>query len=568
MSLSDLIAVARGDKPADLVLKDARIINTFTGEIERGDVAVYQDRIAGIGEYSKAQEVIDLKGKYLAPGFINGHIHIESSMLHPSQYARAVVPHGTTSIVTDLHEIGNVSGSAGIKFVLDCARDLPLDFFFMAPSCVPATHMETAGADIEAPEIARLLKLKNNVGLGEMMNYPGVINAFGPVIDKILASRGTIVAGHAPGLGGKQLNAYISAGIYSDHETTALNEGKEKLRRGMYLMIREGSSEKNLETLLPLVTDKTWHRCMFVVDDRSCSDLLNDGDVDAVVRKAIKLGLDPVRAIQLTTINSAEYHRFYDLGAVAPGYRANLVVLTDLKKLKVDMVFYNGRLAASGGRYLGSYSGKTPPKLLKSVNVRSFDIKVLQLKITGDSFPVIEIVPGQIVTRKTLLKVPKGIFKADTKKDILKAVVIERHKGTGNIGLGLVKGFGIKQGAIASTIAHDSHNIVVVGTSDADIYAAVKGIEQMQGGLVTCKDGKVIARLPLPICGLLSTNKAEKVSRQFDALERAARRLGSLPPAPFAILSFIALPVIPELRLTDMGIVDVTQFKLIKQKGK
>jgi adenine deaminase len=568
MSLSDLIAVARGDKPADLVLKDARIINTFTGEIERGDVTVYQDRIAGIGEYSKAQEVIDLKGKYLAPGFINGHIHIESSMLHPSQYARAVVPHGTTSIVTDLHEIGNVSGSAGIKFVLDCARDLPLDFFFMAPSCVPATHMETAGADIEAPEIARLLKLKNNVGLGEMMNYPGVINAFGPVIDKILASRGTIVAGHAPGLGGKQLNAYMSAGIYSDHETTALKEGKEKLRRGMYLMIREGSSEKNLETLLPLVTDKTWHRCMFVVDDRSCSDLLNDGDVDAVVRKAIKLGLDPVRAIQLTTINSAEYHRFYDLGAVAPGYRANLVVLTDLKKLKVDMVFYNGRLAASGGRYLGSYSGKTPPKLLKSVKVKKFDIKALQLKITGGSFPVIEIVPGQIVTRRTLLKVSKGIFKADTKNDILKAVVIERHKGTGNIGLGLVKGFGIKLGAIASTIAHDSHNIVVVGTSDADIYAAVKGIEQMQGGLVACQDGKVVARLALPICGLLSTNKAEKVSRQFEALERAARRLGSLPPAPFAILSFIALPVIPELRLTDMGIVDVTQFKLIKQKGK
>ncbi|MGA9047920.1 MAG: adenine deaminase [Dehalococcoidia bacterium] len=568
MSLPELISVARGDRPADLVLKDARIINTFTGEIEKGDVAVYQDRIAGIGEYRKAKKIVDLEGKYLAPGFINGHIHIESSMLHPSQYAHAVVPHGTTSIVTDLHEISNVSGSSGIKFVLDCARNLPLDFFFMAPSCVPATHMETAGADIGTSEIARLLKWKNNVGLGEMMNYPGVINAFDPVIDKILASQGTLIAGHAPGLSGKQLNAYMSAGIYSDHETTELKEGKEKLRRGMYLMIREGSSEKNLETLLPLVTDKTWHRCMFVVDDRSCSDLLRDGDVDAVVRKAIKLGLDPVRAIQLATINCAEYHRFYDLGAVAPGYRANLVTLRDLKKLKVDMVFYDGRLVASGGKYLGPHSDETPQKLLKSVNVKKFDIKALQLKITGDRFPVIEIIPGQIVTRKTLLKVPQGIFKPDVGRDILKAAVIERHKQTGNIGLGLVKGFGIRQGAIASTIAHDSHNIVVVGTSDADIYAAVRVIEQMQGGLVACKGGKIIARLPLPICGLLSGRPAEEVSRQFDALEEAAAGLGSLPPAPFAILSFIALPVIPELRLTDLGIVDVLQFKLIKKQDK
>ncbi len=567
MSLPDLIAVARGDRPADLIIKNARIINTFTGEIEKGDVAICQDRIAGIGEYSKAAKIIDLEGGYLAPGFINGHIHIESSMLHPSQYARTVVPHGTTSIVTDLHEISNVSGSAGIKFVLDCAGGLPLDFFFMAPSCVPATDMETAGADIEAAEIAGLLKWKNNVGLGEMMNYPGVINAFDTVIAKILASKGTIIAGHAPGLSGKQLNAYMSAGIYSDHENTDFKEGKEKLRRGMYLMIREGSSEKNLEALLPLVTDRTWHRCMFVVDDRSCSDLLKDGDVDAVVRKAIKLGLDPVRAIQLATITSAEYHRFYDLGAIAPGYRANLVTISNLKKLKVDMVFYNGRLAARGGKYLGDQPGKTPPKLLKSVNVKPFTLKNLQLKISADSFPVIEIIPGQIVTRKAMIKVPKGIFKPDTRKDILKAAVIERHKGTGNIGLGLVKGFGLKKGAIASTIAHDSHNIVVVGTNDADIFAAVKAIEQMQGGLVACSDGKIVARLPLPVCGLLSTLPAEQVSRQFDALEKTAAGLGNLPPAPFAILSFIALPVIPELRLTDMGIVDVLQFKLIKIPG-
>jgi adenine deaminase len=563
MNLADLIAVARGDKPADLVLKNARIINTFTGEIEKGNVAIFGRHIAGVGEYSEAKEIIDLKGSYLAPGFINGHIHIESSMLHPSQYARSVVPHGTTSIVTDLHEITNVSGIAGIKFVLDCARTLPLDFFFKAPSCVPATHMETAGAVIEAKEIARLLKLKENAGLGEMMNYPGVINGFASVLDKIQAARNKVIDGHAPGVSGPQLNAYISAGIYSDHEVTTFKEGREKLRRGMYLMIREGSSEKNLATLLPLVTDKTWRRCMFVVDDRSCSDLLTDGDVDAVVRKAIDLGLDPIRAIQLATINPAEHHRFYDLGAIAPGYRANLITIKDLSTLQIDKVFFNGKLSASGGKYLGKSSNKIPDRLMKSVNIRKMSRRALDLKVNGGAFPVIEIIPGQIVTKKTMIKLPAGPFKADTNRDILKAVVFERHKASGNIGIGLVKGFGLKSGAIASTIAHDSHNLVVVGTTDEDILAAVKAIEEMQGGLVVCKGAKPIARLPLPVCGLLSLDPAKDVSRQFDVIEKAAASLGKLPPAPFALLSFIALPVIPELRITDMGIVDVIQFKLI-----
>ncbi len=563
MNLADLIAVARGDKPADLVLKNARVVNTFTGEIEKSDVAIFNGRIAGVGKYSKAKERIDLKGSYLAPGFINGHIHIESSMLHPSQYARSVVPHGTTTIVTDLHEITNVSGIAGIKFVLDCARELPLDFFFKAPSCVPATHMETAGASIGASEIARLLRWKGNAGLGEMMNYPGVINGFGPVLDKILTAGNKVIDGHAPGVSGPQLNAYIAAGIYSDHEVTTIKEGREKLRRGMYLMIREGSSEKNLATLLPLVTDKTWRRCMFVVDDRSCSDLLADGDVDAVVRKAIDLGLDPIRAIQLATINAAEHHRFYDLGAIAPGYRANLITITDLGTLKIDKVFFNGKLSAIGGKYLGKSSGKSPEGLMKSVNIRKMGSGALDLKLNGRAFPVIEIIPGQIVTKKTMVKLPAGTFKAHPDKDILKAVVFERHKASGNIGIGLVKGFGLKSGAIASTIAHDSHNLVAVGTTDEDILAAVQAIKEMQGGLVVCKGAKPIARLPLPICGLLSLDPAKDVSRQFDEIEKAASRLGKLPPAPFALLSFIALPVIPELRITDMGIVDVIQFKLI-----
>ncbi len=563
MKLQDLIAVARGDKPADLVLKNASIINVFTSSIEKGDVAVYSGYIAGIGNYDQAGQIIDLKGAYLAPGFINGHIHIESSMLHPAQYARAVVPHGTTSISTDLHEITNVAGLDGIRFVLHCAKDLPLDFYFQAASCVPATDMETAGASIDARDIKGLLKWPGNIGLGEMMNYPGVINGFKPVMDEIEAARGYVISGHAPGLTGRQLNAYIAAGIYSDHETTGLEEGREKLARGFTLMIREGTSEKNLATLLPLVTEKTWHRCMFVVDDRSCSDLLEDGDVDAVVRKAIKLGLDPIRAIQLVTINPSEYFRLHDLGRIAPGARANLVTLSDLQKLDIDMVFYDGMLAAKGGQYLGSAQEKTPSGLMHTVRVKPFRPGALALNIATDEFPVIGIVPGQIVTRKLMVRIAQGIFQTDTARDLLKAVVVERHKASGNIGIGVVNGFGIKSGAIASTIAHDSHNIVAVGSSDEDIYAAVQAIREMNGGLVVCREGKPVARLALPVCGLLAAGPAEDVSARFDELERVAAGLGNLPPAPFALLSFIALPVIPELRLTDKGIVDVLQFKIL-----
>lgn len=563
MILPELIAVARGDQLADLILKNASIINTFTAEIEKGNVAIYQGKIAGIGNYTRATETIDLKGDYLAPGLIDGHVHIESSMLHPCQYAKVVVPHGVTSIITDLHEITNVSGINGIKFVMDCARNLPLDFFFMVPSCVPATSMETAGASIEAPQVLKLLRWKWNLGLGEMMNYPGVINAFDHVIRKIEISRGKLTSGHAPGLTDRQLNAYISAGIYDDHETTTLEEGREKLRRGMQLLIREGSSEKNLATLLPLVTDRTWKRCTFVTDDRSCSDLLSDGDVDAVVRKAIRLGLDPVRAIQMATLNPAEHFRIHDLGGIAPGYRANLITIKNLQTMEIDMVFYDGKLSAKGGSYLHEVRGKTPRELMKSINIKNFDIRALTLEVAREHFPVIEIIPGQIVTKKSMLKIKQGIFQADLQNDILKAVVVERHQATGNIGIGLVKGFGLKRGAIASTVAHDSHNIVVVGANDADIYAAIQTIKEMNGGLVVCQDSQPVARLVLPVSGLLSLEPADKVSKQFDQLEKTAAALGDLPPAPFTLLSFLALPVIPELRLTDMGIVDVLQFRLI-----
>ena len=565
MDLKELISVARGEIPADLLLKNARIVNTFIGEIEQADVAIYGDRIAGVGDYGKAKEIIDLQGRFLAPGLINGHTHIESSMLHPARYAQAVVPRGTLAVVTDLHEIANVCGSEGIKFVTDLARKLPLDMLFMAPSCVPATHLETSGAQINSKEVKKILAHPNIIGLGEMMNFPGVVSGDEEVLKKLSASKGKVIDGHAPGLAGKELNAYLSAGILSDHESTTMEEGKEKLRRGMYLMIREGSSEKNLDALLPLVTDNTYKRCFFVVDDLSCSDLLREGDIDAVVRKAIVRGLEPVRAIQMATINAADYFRLYDRGGIGPGYIANLITITDLAKLEIDMVFYQGKLVARQGKPLFPL----PPVTLElkdTVRIKPPMGKSLRIAAVDKTYPVIEIVPGQIVTRKAVekMKVVDGTVMPDVERDILKLVVVERHKASGNIGVGLVKGFGLKKGALASSVAHDSHNIIAVGANDFDILKAIEEINRLQGGLVVCANLEILASLPLPIAGLLSPEPLEVVVSQHEKVEKAAADLGKLPPAPFAILSFLALPVIPELRLTDLGLVDVVKFKLLK----
>ena len=570
MNLKELISVARGEAPADLLLKNARIINTFTGTIEQGNVAIYGDRIAGVGDYDNARETIDLQGSYLAPGLINGHVHIESSMLHPARYAQTVVPHGTSTVVTDLHEIANVCGLKGIRFVMNWADNLPLDMLFMVPSCVPATNLETSGAKIDIEEIKKLLAYPDVIGLGEMMNFPGVVNGNEEILNKLVASRGRVVDGHAPGLGGKELNAYMAAGIFSDHESTALEEGREKLERGMYLMIREGSSEKNLDALLPLVTDKTYNRCLFVVDDRSCSDLFHEGDIDAVVRKAISRGLEPVRAIQMATINAAQYFRLYDRGAIAPSYLADLITITNLTKLEIDRVFYRGKLVAKQGKPIFSLP-HIPLELTDTVNIKPLTTKSLLAtskkrgNLPQETRPVIEIIPGQIVTKKRMerLDIVNGAVLPDLKRDILKLVVVERHKASGNIGLGLVKGFGLKRGALASSIAHDSHNIVAVGTNDSDILRAIEEIQKLQGGLVVCANHKILASLPLPIAGLLSPEPAELVVTQFEELERVAASLGNLPPAPFSMLSFLALPVIPELRLTDLGLVDVMAFRLI-----
>jgi len=558
-ALARLISVAKGELPADLLLANAKVVNVFTGEVELGNVAICGEKIAGVGDYQEGKQVLDLGGRYIAPGLINGHIHPESSMLDIGQYARAVVPHGTTTLVTDLHEIANVRGLEGIRYVLNCARRLPFNLLLMAPSCVPATRLETSGASLGAEDIRQVLGWKDCIGLGEVMNFPGVIGGDEEVLRKISLAKRKIIDGHASGLGGKDLSAYIAAGIYSDHESVSLDEAKEKLRQGMFIMIREGSSEKNLDALLPLVTDKTYKRCLFVVDDRTCVDLLKDGDIDGVVRKAIRLGLDPVRAIQLATINPADYFRRDGLGGIAPGYMADLIVLGDLSRLQIDMVFYKGRLVAEEGKPLFLTPKATSKGLTNTVNIKPFTIEALKLPPSGEAEPVIEIVPGQIITRKRTekIKATHGAIMPDIGRDILKLAVVERHNATGNIGLGLVAGFGLRKGALASSIAHDSHNIIAVGTNDEDIFTAIGEIERLQGGLVAAAGGKVLDSLALPVAGLLSDEPLETVVSKLEGLEKIAAELGSKLSSPFATLSFLALPVIPEIRLTDLGVVEV-----------
>jgi len=566
VSLKELIAVAKGEVPADLVLTNARIVNTFSAEIEAGNVAVYEGRIAGIGNYHLAKRVLDLEGKYLLPGLIDGHVHPESSMLDIGQYARAVVPRGTSAIVTDLHEIANVCGLNGMKYVMEQAKRLPLDVFLMVPSCVPATSLETTGAQLTSEDVKAALQWEGVIGLGEMMNFPGVLLGDEEVLKKIEAAGSKTIDGHAPSLRGKELNAYLSAGISSDHECTSLEEAREKLRRGMYIMIREGSSEKNLEALLALVNDQTYRRCFFVVDDRSCGDLLHDGDIDAVVRKAIRLGLNPIRAIQMATLNAAEYFRLRGLGAIAPGYLAHMMVINDLSTFDIEMVFHRGKLVAQYGKALFRVPPSAGDEMTNTMKVKPFGREALALPAQKAIYPVIEVVPGQIITKKSEeeVRVSDGIIQADVARDILKLVVVERHKATGNIGLGLVKGFGLKRGAMASSIAHDSHNIIAVGTNDEDLFSAIKEVERMEGGLVVAGEGQILAALALPIAGLLSPEPLEAVVAKLEELEKRAAELGCELTSPFANLSFLALPVIPELRLTDRGLVDVVAFRFVE----
>ncbi|MDO8804322.1 MAG: adenine deaminase [Elusimicrobiota bacterium] len=562
-NIKNTIEISGGGKRVDLLLKNARVINTFSGDIHRTHVAVHNGRVVGFGDY-KAAKTIDLKGAYVSPGFIDGHVHIESSMVKIPEFARVVLPHGTTSAVIDPHEIANVLGLDGIKYMLASSEDSPLSVYVMLPSCVPATSLETAGAELTAHDLGLLLNDERVLGIGEMMNYPGVICRDEEVMKKIAIARNKIIDGHAPMLRDKQLYAYVSAGIRSDHECTNVAEAREKLRAGMYIMIREGTAAKNLKNLLPLVNSENSRKFFFVTDDRHLEDIAREGHIDYLVRTAVRLGVDPIRAIQMATINTAEYFNIKNLGAIAPGYAADLVVFDDLKKMKISKVFKSGRLVSEAGEIkpgvIKEYKGKTRG----TINVRWIEHEDFALKAQGKYARVMNVVPDQIVTKVSIEKVKEdgGYVSSDTERDILKIAVIERHMASGRVALALVKGYGLKQGAIASSVSHDSHNIVVVGTHDGDMYTAAVQVVKMQGGIVAALNGQVLEALPLPVAGLMSDRSADFVREKQKRLNEIARTLGSKLSDPFMAMSFLTLPPIPELRITDRGLIDAVKFEV------
>jgi adenine deaminase len=559
----DFLKAARGEQPCDLLLANARIVDVFSGKIAAGSVAVAAGRIVGMGDYP-AHTTVDLGGRFVAPGFIDAHVHIESAMTCVAEFARAVVARGTTAVVADPHEIANVLGAEGIRYMLASAVGQPINVFYALPSCVPATDMETAGARLAAADLEPFFQDPRIVALGEMMNYPGVLNGDPDVLKKIDAARrhGRPIDGHAPGLSGRDLAAYVAAGISSDHECTAAAEALEKLAAGMHIMIREGTGARNLSALLPVVTERNARRLMWCTDDRHPHDLLEEGHIDSIVAAAVRGGVDLVTAIRMATLNPAERFGLTHLGAVAPGRQADLVVFSDPACLQIEAVYVRGELVARDGGLAAGVETPSGFPAPASMNVRLQGLD-FALPAAGRRLRVIDLIPDQILTRQSIESAPveDGRLVSDPERDLLKIAVVERHSGSGRIGLGMVRGFGLRQGALASSVAHDSHNIVVVGVTDADMRAAVEEVAAMGGGIVAAAGGRIAARLPLPVAGLMSLEPVQAVNAATGRLVRAAREMGSALKDPFMTLSFLALPVIPELKITDRGLVDVLQFR-------
>ncbi|BAT70854.1 adenine deaminase [Thermosulfidibacter takaii ABI70S6] len=564
--MKSLINVATKREKADLVIKGCMVLDVFCGKLERKDVAIKDGYVAGLGHDYEAHNVLDLPKGFVLPGFIDAHIHIESSMLNPVEFAKVVLPRGTTAVVADPHEIANVAGNKGIQYMLDITEGLPVDFFFTVPSCVPATtEFETAGAVLGVEDIAEWLVHPRIVGLGEVMNFPGVINGDEEVLRKIYTaiSVGKRVDGHAPGVTGDALCAYCSTGIASDHECTHLQEAEDKLKRGMYIMIREGSTAKNMAALVPLVRAYGVSRFMLVSDDRHADDLLEEGHVDELLRKAVYMGLPPNIAVRTVTFNPAFYYNMKRRGAVAPGYIGDIVIVEDLKQYFPLYVIKNGNIVAKNKRLLIDLCSPKDSESFK-FNV-SLTERPFRVEAKGERIRVIGVVLNEIITEHLIeeAKIENGEVVADVDRDILKIAVVERHRGTGNVGVGFVKGLGIKKGAIASSVAHDSHNIIVVGANDEDMELAVKKIVDMNGGLTVVVDGGVKGYLELPIGGLMSDKDATYVSSKLKELKAITRALGAIPDNPFMALSFLALPVIPKLKITDKGLVDVEKFTFV-----
>jgi adenine deaminase len=576
--LPRLLAVARGHTLADLVLQGGQIINVFTGEIEQDDVAVCDGRIAGIGPGYRGKTHIDLAGAYVAPGLIDAHVHLESSLCTPAQFASAVVPRGVTTVVADPHEIANVAGPAGVEFIASASAGLPLEVIVMAPSCVPATDMATSGGTLTAEDLRDLRSRGVVRGLGEVMNFPAVINADAATLAKIAAMQGRPIDGHCPAVTGHALNAYAAAGIATDHESITPEEAREKLARGLYLLIREATNAKNLDTLLPIITPANSRRICFCTDDRTPGDLLNIGSIDHMLRRAIARGIDPIDAIRMATLNPAECYGLSHVGAIAPDRLANLIVFDDLRRPEPRLVFSRGESVADWTPTAPAHAGfgaesddpdssahqNTSDGALGRCHVNWNSVN-LTIPARSDRIRVIGCTPDQLVTQHRILPATKsaGQAIADPSRDLLKIAVIERHRGTGNVGLGFIQGIGLRRGAIAGTFAHDHHNLVTIGADDQSMLAAARAVTTMAGGLAVAAGERVLARLPLPIGGLMTDRPINEVAAAYADLLAAARDLGSPLPDPFMAMSFMALEVIPSLKLADRGLVDVEQFKIV-----